>query len=170
MIASLSFTGLIWNSANGPFNRTKRSNDDYLNLELTGSLRRQIATRVIFPLSGPQTRKVKMEVCYIHASRIFDVQVAQGFPTHRVIENLCYALNDLSRTKQQCIQGSTVIVNMKHFQVFVGPLDATQYSTGNDCDAIVCFVLQKSTQFSYLLNLLMFLSMIDESRMVISKN
>ena len=89
--------------------------NDYLNLELTGSMRRQIATRVIFPLSGLQTRKEKMEVCYIHASRIFDLQVAEGSPTHhRMIENLCYILNDFSRTKEQCVQGVAVIISMKH--------------------------------------------------------
>ena len=31
-----------------------------------------------------------------------------------MIENLCYILNDFSRTKEQCVQGVAVIINMKH--------------------------------------------------------
>ena len=85
--------------------------NNHLNLELKGRLRRQVAAKMIFPLSGLHTRKADMEVCFIEARRI-DPDASQGSAT-RVIENLCYVLNDLSRTKEQCARGVAVIINIK---------------------------------------------------------
>mmetsp|Transcript_272 Transcript_272/g.389 ORF Transcript_272/g.389 Transcript_272/m.389 type:complete len:307 (+) Transcript_272:26-946(+) len=100
------------------FERTKEAielnrENHHLRLEMRGYLKRQFSTRTIFPLSGLKTRKDKMDVCYIQASR-FDPNDSSSSSNYgtRVVENLCYVLNDLSRTREQCKRGVAVIINM----------------------------------------------------------
>ncbi|CAJ1967847.1 unnamed protein product [Cylindrotheca closterium] len=92
----------------------ENADNHHLNLEMKGFLHRQFSTRTVFPLSGLQTRKDKLDICYIQASR-FPGPDNDNSGNHaiRVLQSLCYVLNDLSVTKEQCKKGVAVIINMK---------------------------------------------------------
>ncbi|KAL3934386.1 MAG: hypothetical protein SGBAC_009886 [Bacillariaceae sp.] len=103
------------------FERTKEAleenrENDHLSLQMRGSLKRQFATKTIFPLCGLRT-KDKMEVCYLQASQFVlpDNASSANYST-LFVENLCYVLNDLSRTREQCKRGVAVVINMKHYE------------------------------------------------------
>lgn len=79
-----------------------------LNLCMSGFLLRQFNTTTLFPLPGLRTKDRKCDVLYMRPSRYVPSKVK----TSHIIDNLCYALNDLSRTKDQCQNGVAFIANM----------------------------------------------------------
>ncbi|KAL3931212.1 MAG: hypothetical protein SGBAC_011409 [Bacillariaceae sp.] len=64
-------------------------------------------TNSIFPLPMIRTRKTKSEVIYMNLAR-FNPNDSDSF-----IDSLCYILNDLSQTVDQCRNGVTVIADMQ---------------------------------------------------------
>jgi len=89
------------------------SNQDnhLIRLQMRGSLLKQIEVCALFPLSGLKTKRENSEVCYFRPSR-FAPQVNN---TALLIKNMCYVLNDLSSTKEQCQNGVTFLANMKSY-------------------------------------------------------
>lgn len=66
-------------------------------------------TYTLFPLQGLKSRKTKSSAIYMNMSRF----VPQKMKTADLIDHLCYVLNDLSRTKDQCQRGVALIVKME---------------------------------------------------------
>eukprot|EP00980_Cylindrotheca_fusiformis_P011558 scaffold2737_cov99-Cylindrotheca_fusiformis.AAC.4 len=85
----------------------------YLQLRMRGPLREQFKTRTLFPLPGLTTKTGKCEVFYMRPSRYFPGSTT----TESIIDNLCYVLNDLSHTKEQCQNGVAFIANMKGWKM-----------------------------------------------------
>jgi len=82
-----------------------------LRLQMRGSLLRQFDKCALFPLTGLKTKKEGSEVVYFRPSR---------FNPHTedpslLIKNLCYVLNDLSSTEEQCRKGVAFVANMNSF-------------------------------------------------------
>jgi len=86
-----------------------------LHLRMEGSLLDQLQERVFFPLPGLKTKDRRSEVLYFRQSRYLRVlskESHQGF-----IDNICYVLNDMSRSEEQCRNGVLLIANMKGYDV-----------------------------------------------------
>ncbi|CAJ1967833.1 unnamed protein product [Cylindrotheca closterium] len=81
----------------------------YLHLTMTGDLLAQFQTRTLFPLTGLKTRDLKCNVLYMRPCRF----VPEEMKTSNVIDNLCYVLNDLSQTKEECLNGVAFIANLE---------------------------------------------------------
>jgi hypothetical protein len=82
----------------------------YMNLKMKEDLQDQFgSTNALFPLPDLRTRKANSEVIYMNPSRFNPNQ--DDIDTF--IDSLCYVLNDLSQTVDQCRNGVTVIANMK---------------------------------------------------------
>lgn len=82
-----------------------------LRLQMRGSLMRQFDKGALFPLSGLKTKADGSEVVYFRPSR-FDPDTCL---TSLLIKNVCYVLNDLSSTEEQCRNGVAFVANMKSF-------------------------------------------------------
>ena len=80
----------------------------YLRLRMR-DLEEQFEINALFPLPQLKSRNKQSEVIYMRPSRF----QTKGEGCERVIESLCYVLNDLSRTEQQCRNGVTVIADMR---------------------------------------------------------
>lgn len=80
----------------------------HMNLRMSGFLLRQFQTGTLFPLPGLKTRNKKQDVFYMRPSRY----VPSEMKTSTIIDNLCYVLNELSRTTSQCQNGVAFIANM----------------------------------------------------------
>ncbi|CAJ1967835.1 unnamed protein product [Cylindrotheca closterium] len=80
----------------------------HMNLRMSGFLMKQLQTKTLFPLPGLKTKNKKCDVFYMRPSRYVPSQMK----TTMVIDNLCYVLNDLSQTKDQCQNGVAFIANM----------------------------------------------------------
>lgn len=96
-----------------PTRTALRENRDnhYLYLSMGDSLKKQIETRMLFPLPNMKTKKGNSDVIYMRPSRYIP-----GFGGRMsVFENLAYVLNDVSRTKEQCTSGIAVVANMEGF-------------------------------------------------------
>lgn len=93
----------------------------FLDLEMRSDLRRQFVTKILFPLTGLRTKKHNSQVIYGRPSRSStssggDAAADEGGMT-KVLENLCYVMNDFSRTEQQCRDGVALVVNLKGFKL-----------------------------------------------------
>ena len=100
-----------------------------LRLQMRGSLLKQVETCALFPLSGLMTKREGAEICYFRPSRFHPKKQDKSL----LIKNLCYVLNDLSTTEEQCRHGVAMLVNMKDFttdqydeQVWLELLDVLQ--------------------------------------------
>jgi len=78
-----------------------------LHLQMTDELLVQFHTATIFPLPDLKTRVDGCNVFYMRPSRYFPSD-----DTNLIMDNLCYVLNDLSRTKEDCRKGVAFIANM----------------------------------------------------------
>ncbi|CAJ1967841.1 unnamed protein product [Cylindrotheca closterium] len=86
----------------------------YLYLELEGELLRYVMNSMVcFPLSGLKSRKTGSEVFYFHPSRY----IPTSRNNHLLLDNMCYVLNDMSRTIDQCRNGVVMIVNMEGYSM-----------------------------------------------------
>ncbi|CAJ1956701.1 unnamed protein product [Cylindrotheca closterium] len=82
----------------------------YMQLKMKEDLQDQFgSTNALFPLPDLRTRKTNSEVIYMNPARFNPNQ--DDIDTF--IDSLCYVLNDLSQTVDQCQNGVTVIANMK---------------------------------------------------------
>lgn len=81
----------------------------YLYLELEAELLRFIMKeKIFFPLPGLKSRRTRSDVLYMRPSRYEPSVLNNGL----LLDNLCYVLNDMSRTLEQCRNGVVLIVNM----------------------------------------------------------
>eukprot|EP00980_Cylindrotheca_fusiformis_P011555 scaffold2737_cov99-Cylindrotheca_fusiformis.AAC.1 len=83
-------------------------NSTYLDLKMEGSLKDHFLKQMVFPLPDLRTRKGNAQVLYMRPSRY----IAQSGTSSKLIENLCYVLNDMSNTKEECLNGVAVVMNM----------------------------------------------------------
>ena len=79
-----------------------------LRLRMEGDLLLQFQTKTLFPLPGMKTKDYKCDVFYMRPSRYVPCEMK----TSDLIDNLCFVLNDLSRTKEQCQNGVAFVANM----------------------------------------------------------
>jgi hypothetical protein len=86
----------------------------FLNLEMHSDLRSQFVTKILFPLTGLRTKKHNSQVIYGRPSRS---EEADEDNMTKVLENLCYVMNDFSQTEQQCRDGVAIVVNLKGFKI-----------------------------------------------------
>ncbi|KAL3928808.1 MAG: hypothetical protein SGBAC_012485 [Bacillariaceae sp.] len=96
--------------------RTKTALEEHqdnqlLRLQMRGPVLKQVQQGALLPLPGLKTKMEGSEVCYFRPSR-FSPQTTDS---SMLIQNLCYVLNDLSSTEEQCRQGVTFLANMKSF-------------------------------------------------------
>ncbi|KAL3936758.1 MAG: hypothetical protein SGBAC_007995 [Bacillariaceae sp.] len=80
-----------------------------LHLRMDGELLTQFQTKTIFPLPGLKTKDYRCNVFYMRPSRYIPAEMS----TSNVVDNLCFVLNDLSQTKEECQNGVAFIANMK---------------------------------------------------------
>lgn len=84
----------------------------YLYLELEAELLQFVLrSKVFFPLPGLKSRKTESEVIYFRPSRYEPSSTNNGL----LLDTLCYVLNDMSRTIDQCRNGVVMIVNMSGY-------------------------------------------------------
>mmetsp|Transcript_43410 Transcript_43410/g.104900 ORF Transcript_43410/g.104900 Transcript_43410/m.104900 type:complete len:291 (+) Transcript_43410:65-937(+) len=81
----------------------------YMELKMK-EMEDQFGTSAVFPLPFLRTRKNNSEVVYMKPARM---NPHQGDSSDRFIDSLCYVLNDLSQTVDQCQNGVTVIADMQ---------------------------------------------------------
>lgn len=83
----------------------------FLDLEMHGDLRGQFVNKMLFPLSGLRTKKNNSQVIYGRPSR--------GKPDDdnmtKVLQSLCYVMNDFSQTEEQCRDGVALVTNLEGF-------------------------------------------------------
>ncbi|CAJ1967829.1 unnamed protein product [Cylindrotheca closterium] len=89
----------------------RHQDNHFLKLQMRGPIVKQFQKGALFPLPGLKTKRQRSEVCYFRPSR-FCPKTADSSV---LIENLCYVLNDLSTTEEQCQHGITFLANMKSF-------------------------------------------------------
>mmetsp|Transcript_24922 Transcript_24922/g.61297 ORF Transcript_24922/g.61297 Transcript_24922/m.61297 type:complete len:307 (-) Transcript_24922:1722-2642(-) len=93
---------------------TKGYNYSYLYLEMEGELMRFfIQSMVFFPLPGLKSRKTGSEVFYFRPSRYFPT----SRNNHLLLDNICYVLNDMSKSIDQCRNGVVMLVNMDGYSM-----------------------------------------------------
>ncbi|KAL3929593.1 MAG: hypothetical protein SGBAC_012137 [Bacillariaceae sp.] len=85
--------------------------DPHLHLRMEGELITQFQNMVIFPLPGLKSKNKKHEVLYFHACRHFPAKT----DTALLIKNLLYVFNDMSLTQEQCRNGTTILIDLKHW-------------------------------------------------------
>lgn len=81
-----------------------------LHLRMNEDLITKFESKILFPLPGLKTRRNKCDVIYMRQSRFVPKTEKK---TGGLLDILCYVLNDMSRTKEQCQKGVALIVNMK---------------------------------------------------------
>ncbi|CAJ1932376.1 unnamed protein product [Cylindrotheca closterium] len=86
----------------------ERYDDPHLNLRMEGELVEQFQNLVIFPLPGLMTKNKKHEVLYFHACRHFPAEM----DTNLLIKNVCYVMNEMSLTEEQCRNGVALIIDL----------------------------------------------------------
>lgn len=89
-------------------------NCSYLYLEMEGDLMRFFKqSMVFFPLPGLKSRKTGSEVFYFRPSRYLPTPRNN----HLLLDNICYVLNDMSRTVDQCRNGVVMLLNMEGYSM-----------------------------------------------------
>ena len=97
-------------NAEAAIERIREDNyNPYLNLQIR-DVSGPITSRALYPIPQLRTRKGS-EVIYMRPSR-FNSTSKQH--CDKVVESLCYVLNDLSQTEEQCRHGVAVIFDMKN--------------------------------------------------------
>jgi hypothetical protein len=86
----------------------------YLYLEMEGELMRYfLQSMVCFPLTGLKSRKMGSEVFYFNPSRY----IPTSRNNHLMLDNLCYVMNDMSRSVDQFRNGVVILVNMEGYSM-----------------------------------------------------
>lgn len=81
----------------------------HLRMVVGSNMLTQFQTKTLFPLVGLKTRRNDCDVIYMRPSRYFPSNKGK---TSDLVDNLCYVLNDLSQTKEQCRNGVALVANM----------------------------------------------------------
>lgn len=90
----------------------KKHDDFYLSLRLTEELVNYMEkTRILFPLPGLKSA-IGSDVIYWHPSRF----ISSATSNRLLVESMCYVLNEMSRTVDQCRNGILMIVNMDGYK------------------------------------------------------
>lgn len=80
---------------------------------MSSRLEQKFASRTVFPLPGLKAKNNKTNVVYMRPSRYFP----ESNDTNIIIDSLCYVLNDLSATEENCRNGVAVVANMKGWTI-----------------------------------------------------
>mmetsp|Transcript_35597 Transcript_35597/g.86220 ORF Transcript_35597/g.86220 Transcript_35597/m.86220 type:complete len:266 (+) Transcript_35597:19-816(+) len=83
----------------------------FLYLRMDSYLVEQMQETIVFPLPGLKTKDNKSEVLYYRQSRFMPSEARN----QRLVDNICYVLNDMSQTEEQCRNGVVVVLNTKGF-------------------------------------------------------
>lgn len=91
----------------------KKHDHPYLNSRLEEELAEFIKTkRVIFPLPGLKSA-IGSDVFYMHPSRY----PPSASSNRLLVENMCYVLNNINQSVDQCRNGVVMIVNMEGYSM-----------------------------------------------------
>lgn len=91
----------------------------YMHLRMNGTLIETFQKRIIMPLPGLRT-KDNSQVIYMRASRYYH----SGTSKQHAIDSLYYLLNDMSRTRDNCRGGVSIIANLRGYCVKDFDMDA----------------------------------------------
>jgi hypothetical protein len=86
----------------------------FLDLEMHGELRGQFVNKMLFPLPGLRTKKHNSQVIYSRPSRSKNDPADPDAMT-KVLQSLCYVMNDYSQTEQQIRDGVALVSNLQGF-------------------------------------------------------
>jgi len=85
----------------------------FLGLEMRSDMMDQFMdTKLLFPLAGLTTKKEGSQVIYTRPSRC---KHGDDDMT-KILESLCYVMNDFSQTEEQCRNGVAIVTNLEGFQ------------------------------------------------------
>lgn len=84
----------------------------FLDLQMKSDMKGQFITKLLFPLTGLTTKKNQSQVIYSRPSRCHHGEDDMT----KVLESLCYVMNDFSQTEEQCRNGVAVVTNLEGFQ------------------------------------------------------
>eukprot|EP00526_Cylindrotheca_closterium_P016750 CAMPEP_0113645914 /NCGR_PEP_ID=MMETSP0017_2-20120614/24222_1 /TAXON_ID=2856 /ORGANISM="Cylindrotheca closterium" /LENGTH=335 /DNA_ID=CAMNT_0000557717 /DNA_START=147 /DNA_END=1154 /DNA_ORIENTATION=- /assembly_acc=CAM_ASM_000147 len=90
----------------------KDYNNPYLTFEMDDAMVEQFQTAILFPLPKMRTKKQKSQVIYARPARYARTS-PEAFD--ELLKQLCFLLNDLSRTAQQCRHGVSLLINLKGY-------------------------------------------------------
>jgi len=97
----------------------KTCDSPYLYLRMDGTLVEIFQGRIMMPLPGLRT-KDNSQVIYIRASRYYHSTTSK----QHFIDSLYYLLNDMSRTRDDCRGGVSIIANLRGYGVKNYDMDA----------------------------------------------
>lgn len=89
----------------------KDYDNPYLSFQMDDVMMKQFQTAILYPLPRMRTKKRKSQVIYARPARY--IRSPEAFD--ELLKQLCYILNDLSRTAQQCQHGVSLLINLKGF-------------------------------------------------------
>lgn len=84
----------------------------FLDLQMQSEMKDQFVTKLLFPLPGLTTKKHNSQVIYSSPSRCNK----EDDDMTKVLESLCYVMNDFSQTEQQCRDGVALVSNIAGFK------------------------------------------------------
>jgi len=84
----------------------------FLDLKMRSDMKGQFNTKLLFPLPGLHTKKHHSQVIYSNPSRCN----GDDDDMTKVLESLCYVMNDFSQTEQQCRDGVALVTNLEGFK------------------------------------------------------
>jgi hypothetical protein len=85
------------------------NHNPYLHLKMEDLEEQFLEFNALFPIPDLKSRR-HSEVVYMRPSRYFNTS---NKSCDKFVETLCYVLNDLSKTEEQCRRGVTVIADMQ---------------------------------------------------------
>ena len=80
----------------------------YLDIRMDSDLAEQFESKLIFPLPELALKHEKSRVLYMRPSRYQDSSRNE----EKMVESLCYVLNDCSRTEADCRDGVAMVIDM----------------------------------------------------------
>lgn len=84
----------------------------FMDIEMKTEMKGQFVTKLLFPLTGLRTKKHHSQVIYSRPSRCNHGDDDMT----KVLESLCYVMNDFSQTEQQCREGVALVTNLEGFE------------------------------------------------------
>lgn len=88
----------------------REQKNPFLRLRVDDDLEEYMDKQILFPVQDLKTKN-NLDVIYLRPSRHFP----EHTPTINLTNNLCYVMNDLSRTEEQCRNGVALIANLDEF-------------------------------------------------------
>lgn len=89
----------------------KQHHSRYLHLRIDPILIRQLQSGIIFPIPSLKTRNENAAVLYVRPC-LYQPSTENSL---NFIDAMCYVLNDMSKTREQCENGVAVIMNMSGY-------------------------------------------------------